>query len=298
MASTLAGMALPQEAVQQMTAYWRSICGSIQQEDDVTFTVAGFGDRGIPGPRIGGPPMIFTSMLALSRSLDVSMLHSLKAEFLRLGDPSQPLRYEIEHLRNTRNFITRRVTVRQEGVPCACLTLSFTQQWDDGFRHQLISAPSFGAAESLPEMWEVTGMLSRPILAPIEGRLDLDRTRPAQRVYQRIADGVQLPLHEVAALRAALTDGPSALTALFHYGLPPGSQASLDHQVWFHRPITWDGWHLVDLWSDVAIANRAIVHGRVWDEAGGLLATLIQEVSYQRAEPPAATPAGADARTA
>lgn len=53
---------------------------------------------------------------------------------------------------------------------------------------------------------------------------------------------------------------------------------SLDHSIHFHEPvIAADGWHLFELWSDVAGADRALVHGRIWSTDGVLVASMVQE---------------------
>jgi acyl-CoA thioesterase II len=162
------------------------------------------------------------------------------------------------------------------------LTLSFTRQWE-GLSHQIVECPSdFGDPESFPEIWQVNNFPSRPKMGPIENRLDVTDKAPQVRAYMRIVPEFSDNPVWRAAQRAALTDGPAAITALRYHGLPLGSQASLDHQAWFHRPLSFDGWHVYDLFSDIAVGNRALVHGRIWDEQGNLHATVMQEVTYRR----------------
>jgi acyl-CoA thioesterase-2 len=53
--------------------------------------------------------------------------------------------------------------------------------------------------------------------------------------------------------------------------------ASLDHAVWFLRPFRADEWLLYDQTSPSAAAGRGLAHGRIFDRAGQLVATVVQE---------------------
>jgi acyl-CoA thioesterase II len=53
--------------------------------------------------------------------------------------------------------------------------------------------------------------------------------------------------------------------------------ASLDHTVWFHRPLRADRWHLHDLSSQGFVNGRGLAIGHVFTEAGDHVATLAQE---------------------
>jgi acyl-CoA thioesterase-2 len=66
---------------------------------------------------------------------------------------------------------------------------------------------------------------------------------------------------------------------------PPLGGPSLDHAVWFHRPVRMDEWVLVDLEPVVASGGRAYYTGAVYDRAGALLASISQE-HIRRPNPP------------
>jgi acyl-CoA thioesterase-2 len=53
--------------------------------------------------------------------------------------------------------------------------------------------------------------------------------------------------------------------------------ASLDHAMWFHRPIRPDGWVLFDLRPIANAAARGLVLGTMHDEAGVHGASMTQE---------------------
>jgi acyl-CoA thioesterase-2 len=53
--------------------------------------------------------------------------------------------------------------------------------------------------------------------------------------------------------------------------------ASLDHALWFHRPFRADEWLLYSLDSPTAQGGRGLARGLVYDRAGHLVASAVQE---------------------
>ena len=53
--------------------------------------------------------------------------------------------------------------------------------------------------------------------------------------------------------------------------------ASLDHAVWFLRPVRADRWLLIDVNTDSLTGVRGLTIGRVFDEEGSHVATFTQE---------------------
>jgi acyl-CoA thioesterase-2 len=53
--------------------------------------------------------------------------------------------------------------------------------------------------------------------------------------------------------------------------------ASLDHAVWFHRPVRSDRWLLIDVQCDSLTGVRGLTIGRIFDEDGTHVATVTQE---------------------
>ncbi len=86
-------------------------------------------------------------------------------------------------------------------------------------------------------------------------------------------------LHQ--AMLAYASDYSFLTTALKPHGvtwLTPGMQvASLDHAVWFHAPFRADEWLLHVMDSPRASGARGLALGRVFTQAGLLVATTAQE---------------------
>ena len=53
---------------------------------------------------------------------------------------------------------------------------------------------------------------------------------------------------------------------------------SLDHSIWFHRPVRFDKWHLYTQDLVAATGHRAMVRGTICDVDGHVVATTAQEV--------------------
>ena len=64
--------------------------------------------------------------------------------------------------------------------------------------------------------------------------------------------------------------------------------ASLDHAVWFHRPVRSDRWLLIDVQCDSLTGVRGLTIGHIFDEYGAHVATVTQEALVRERESPAA----------
>jgi acyl-CoA thioesterase-2 len=54
--------------------------------------------------------------------------------------------------------------------------------------------------------------------------------------------------------------------------------ASLDHCMWFHRPVRADEWVYFELEPVAGSGARGLAQGHMWDGAGRLAVTVNQEV--------------------
>jgi acyl-CoA thioesterase-2 len=59
--------------------------------------------------------------------------------------------------------------------------------------------------------------------------------------------------------------------------LGPMMMASLDHAVWFHRPLRVDEWLLYAQESPIAAGARGFARGQLFTRAGALVASVAQE---------------------
>jgi acyl-CoA thioesterase-2 len=219
-------------------------------------------------------------------------VHSLHAYFLHAGDPALPIVYQVERVRDGRSFSTRRVFAIQHGRPIFALSASF-QVPEEGLEHA-DPAPEAPDPEHVPTMEERISAAGRPLSVWQEwDALDVRHVgpaafgtsvlgadgRPRSLVWLR-ADGT---LPDDPLLHACVLTYASDLTllsaSLQEHEVDRGrvQMASLDHAMWFHRPLRADEWLLYDQASPSASGGRGLSIGRVFTRDGRLVATVVQE---------------------
>ncbi len=245
--------------------------------------------------RVFGGQVAGQALVAAGRTVPSDRpVHSLHAYFIRPGDPSVPIVYEVDRTRDGRSFTTRRVVAVQHGKPIFSLSASF-QIDEDGIDHAE-PMPGVPAPETLPTYGEqLNGLLQklgplatqpRPIdvryvTDPPWVRRDTGEHEARSQVWMR-ADG-GLPdddlLHVcMAAFASDLTLLDSVLARHgVYWGLDSVSGASLDHAMWFHRRFRADEWLLYDCSSPSASGARGLATGRFYTRDGKLVATVVQE---------------------
>src|SRR5918996_1167422 len=86
--------------------------------------------------RVFGGQVIGQALVAANRTVNGRMAHSLHAYFLRAGDPSVPIIYEVDRIRDGGSFSTRRVVAIQHGHAIFSMAASF-QGDEQGLEHQV-----------------------------------------------------------------------------------------------------------------------------------------------------------------
>jgi acyl-CoA thioesterase-2 len=252
--------------------------------------------------RVFGGQVAAQALMAACRSTDAQRrVHSLHAYFLRGGDTSVPIVYDVERIRDGSSFSTRRVSARQHGQIIFYLTASFQRQ-EDGFDHQ-DDMPDVPPPEQCPDLAEILQHVSsraadswRQEWSALEVRYAGD-TRPGgdltpdgSPARQRLWFRVNGTLPDVPALDACVLTYASDLTllgsALIPHGLLIGQRglqaASLDHAVWFHRPARAGHWLLYDQVSPSAVNSRGFAQARIFGVDGTLHASVAQEGLLRR----------------
>ena len=92
------------------------------------------------------------------------------------------------------------------------------------------------------------------------------------------------PAHQACALAFATDTGTVTAVRALHprdggdgWSDDAFMGASLDHAVWFHRPVRIDRWALIDVKSESLTGVRGLTIGRVFDDDGRHVATVAQE---------------------
>jgi len=255
--------------------------------------------RDIGSPQVFGGQVLGQALVAASRTVDARPVHSLHAYFLRRGDFTAPIVYEVDRSRDGKGFTSRRVVAIQHGQQIFHMSASF-QVDEPGPDHQ-VAMPEVTPPEDLPDLaCEERKYLE---LMPPERRRYWERERPFEfRSVEPVERGVPRPgvrhlwfrlidqcpddpvLHR--CLLAYMSDYHLLETATLPSGLsfPAGELvlASIDHAMWFHRPLRVDEWLLYALVSPSSSGSRGLAFGRIFDRAGHLVASTAQEGLMRR----------------
>lgn len=252
--------------------------------------------RDIGIPQVFGGQVLGQALVAASRTVTGRQVHSLHAYFLQRGDVAAPIVYEVDRARDGISFSSRRVVAIQHGRQIFNLSASF-QVPEEGLEHQL-SRPQVPAPEGLKSIEELAREFAgdlpprmrrflnyrRPVeVRPCQPELFVQRAnaQAVKQVWMRAAD--RLPddpgLHQ--ALLAYISDYELIGTVTLPHGLHATREglqmASLDHAMWFHRPVRVDEWLLFDLHSPAAAGGRGLARGEVYAADGRLVASIAQE---------------------
>src|SRR6059058_1563242 len=103
--------------------------------------------------RVFGGQVAGQALVAASRTVDADRpVHSLHAYFLRPGDPTIPILYDVDRIRDGRSFTTRRVIAIQHGKAIFNMSVSFHRD-EPGLDFEL-PMPDVPAADELPTFEE------------------------------------------------------------------------------------------------------------------------------------------------
>ena len=246
--------------------------------------------------RVFGGQVIGQALVAANRTVNGRLAHSLHAYFLRAGDPSVPIIYSVDRIRDGGSFTTRRVVAVQHGQAIFSMAASFHKE-ETGLEHQ-IKMPEVPPPESLPSEAELKACLIDRVPPqvkaywererPLEIRpVDLSRYLtpgnhdPSQQVWIRATGELSNDQSLHQCVLAYASDFTLLDTALIAHGRfvfdPKLMLASLDHALWFHRKLRADEWLLYAQDSPISGGGRAFCRGMLFTRDGKLVASTAQE---------------------
>ena len=247
--------------------------------------------------RVFGGQVIGQALVAAQRTVPKERsVHSLHGYFLRPGDPSVPIIYEVDCIRDGGSFTTRRVIGIQHGKAIFSTSISF-HILEDGLDFHM-AMPNQADPETLMSERELKEKFmdlasddvktywkrERPIevrATSFEHFLSDKKLPPEQFVWVR-ATG---PIPDDPAIQAAVLAYASDITLLDTALYPHGRKifdsdlqvASLDHSMWFHRPINMNEWLLFAQDSPNSNGGRGLTRGSLYTRDGVLVASCAQE---------------------
>ncbi|MBL4680481.1 MAG: acyl-CoA thioesterase II [Pseudomonadales bacterium] len=248
--------------------------------------------------RVYGGQVIGQALVAASRTVeDQSRLaHSLHGYFLRPGDTTIPILYEVDRIRDGKSFTTRRVVATQRGRAIFSMSVSF-QVAEDGLEHQFekpnVKNPedcltqielNEKFSDDIPEAFKQRSLRPQPIemrfVEPIN-QFKPVKMPPHQNTWIKAADTMPDDLRLHQCLLAYASDMTLIDTAVRPHGLSWTDDnfqvASLDHAMWFHRPFKMDDWLLYAQDSPYAGGARGLSRGAFYTQKGELISSVAQE---------------------
>jgi acyl-CoA thioesterase-2 len=256
--------------------------------------------------RVFGGQVVGQALVAATRTVEGVLPHSLHAYFLLGGDPSIPIVYEVDRIRDGKSFATRRVVAIQHGKAIFSMSVSFHND-EPGLSHQM-PMPDVPRPDQLPSDAEVRAKILPGLPDPVRNYYSRERPIELRPVdFGRYAGVPQPDNHFNIWMRttAALPDDPAIHRCALAYAsdmtildtaLLPFQRsifdrdimgASLDHAVWFHRPFRADQWLLYAQDSPSSHGSRGFGRGLIYAEDGTLVASVAQEglMRERRSEP-------------
>ena len=235
-------------------------------------TFVGVGPR-YPWGGLYGGQIVAQALRAAALTVDDGYrVHSLHAFFIRRGDHNEPIRFEVERLRNGRSFVTRAVVARQSTGAILNMSASF-QVDEEATDVQAAVPPAVAPPEEVPaDSW--TPMLDRRRLTG----LGSGRSAAWLRLVEPIGEDI---LH-ACALAYLSDDMPTEAVVALHPDARGSTEdswlsASLDHAIWFHRPARADAWQLHEFRCHGLLSSRGLAVGQVFSGESHV-ATVAQEV--------------------
>ena len=245
--------------------------------------------------RTFGGQMMAQAFVAASRTLSDPLPPSaLSVHFISGGDPARDIEFHVVRLRDERRFANRRVDAMQDGNLLATALVSYLSG-GAGLEHN-VEMPEVPEPHTLPTIDELLVGYEKVVpgfvhaLRPIEWRYTNDPAWVMRDKGERLdrnrvwlkADG-EMPddpvLHAAAMVYSSDTTVLDSIitTHGLSWGWDRIFAVTIDHSVWFHRPVDFSDWVLYSTASPVAAESRGLGIGHFFDRAGQVIATVAQE---------------------
>jgi acyl-CoA thioesterase-2 len=251
--------------------------------------------RDIGSQRVFGGQVLGQSLVAACRTVENRLVHSMHAYFLRGGDTERPIIYDVDRARDGKSFATRRVVARQYGEQIFHASVSF-QIPESGLEHQS-PPPDVPDPDQLLD-WVTwiqqsgqdipsarVAMSGLPFeLRFVEPEAVFLKMEPQEprinlwfRTIGRLPDGENLHRCILAYASDLFLIGAAFLPHARGVVAPDLQVTSLDHAMWFHRPLRVDDWLLYSIDSPNASGARGLSRGSIYTRDGVLVASTAQE---------------------
>ena len=177
------------------------------------------------------------------------------------------------------------------------MTASF-QVPQDGMEHQNPTMPEVPAPEDVQsdiEFYEANfNKIARPMQEALSYHKPVDirtvdaansyhsaKREPTRYIWLKARDTMNASLTVHQAALAYASDYHFLSTSLQPHGVAVTDKslriATIDHAMWFHRPINMNEWLLYAMESPFSGGSRGLVRGQIFNQNGELVASTMQE---------------------
>lgn len=250
--------------------------------------------------RVLGGRLLAQAVVGASATVDGKDIHSLHATFLGAGTPGAPVTVAVDRVRDGRSLVVRQVRLLEDDRLLLLATASFAAHHaepDVGVAPPSLPAPAevpslqhWARGSSTGSSW-ITGPPAVEMRLPEAPSFFTGATAASPRSHwMRLPRSIGRDHAHNAALLAYASDFflMDMLLRLHPEELGPGraNGLSLDHAVWFHRPVQFDRWHLYAQEAVTVVGDRGVARGTIHDIDGRCVATTAQEVLLRPGPPP------------
>lgn len=237
---------------------------------------------------------IMAAFATVDEELSGRNIHSITAAFIRAGDQSKPIAFDVEEVNDSRSFSTRRVHASQDGHTIFSCRASF-QEDQPGVEHASVQ-PEAPDPETLHSSAEFFANFDHPAARAMHSTNAVDLrhvdgpiwVKPAKtkeprtliwfKMRNELPPGSPQILHR--AILAYATDQFMLEPIMRAHGMfwlsPDVSLATLDHTIWWHRNVNMSDWVLAELNSPSAQGGRGLSLAKFFQN-GIHVATMAQE---------------------
>lgn len=249
------------------------------------------GNSLVPQSRIFGGQVVAQCLMAANQTVDASLeAHSLHAYFLRAGDSTIPIDFDVDPIRDGRSFSTRRVVARQRGAAIFNTSISYHIE-EEGPSHSFTMPEIAAPGNAADDLTGFIGLTTKPGDPNLIDLYQIERQRVTKYLAKEQPPIGRSWFRTIGSLPDDKTTHQAALVMISDYSLlstvfyPHATSnpfrdfmaASLDHAVWFHHRGRMDEWVLYDCDTPRSGGGRGLSRGFLWSQDGTLLASTAQE---------------------
>lgn len=244
----------------------------------------------LDSPAIYGGQLMAQVLYVAATTLDTPRpAHYLQTSFIAGGDPAGSLDFAVRRLRDGKSTSNRQVEVSQEGRILLTAALSF-QDVSEGYDHQVpmpnVEDPEALLATKKHQMSHTEDVHPQFPFTALECPSTKESRQPQSSVWAKPRFEIPPNTLQQQMFFTFVSDASILQSALRPHALQwdePGlAIATMNHSLWFHRPLDINDWLLMHSVSPSTNAGRAFSTADTFSRDGTLVATIAQEGILRR----------------